>query len=301
MKKISIVIVNFNGLPDTLECLESVSQVSGSGFQKSVVIVDNGSNKKDAKELKKIKGVKLLESEVNTGFTGGNNLGIKHSLNEGADFILLLNNDTIVDREFIEKLIEASGKYSNAGIFTPKIYFAPGFEFHKERYSKQEKGRVIWSAGGVIDWDNVYGQNYGVDDTDIGQYEKNQETDFATGAAMFVRREVFDEVGLLDEKLFLYLEDLEFSQRAKTGGWKIMFIPDAKVWHKVSQSSAIGGELNDYFITRNRLLFGMRYAPMRSKIALFKESIRLLKHGRKWQRIGALDFYKGKFGQGSWK
>lgn len=301
MHQVFIVIVNFNGLKDTLECLKSVKKCVVRGAKCKIAVVDNGSKADDVRELKKLKGIKLIESKVNTGFTGGNNLGIKYALKEGADYILLLNNDTTVDKDFLEILLETADLYDNAGIFTPKIYFAPGFEFHKDKYSKQERGHVIWSAGGVIDWNNVYGQNYGVDDTDIGQYEKIQETHFATGAAMLVRKEVFEQIGFFDDKLFLYFEDVEFCQRAKAAGWKIMFVPDSKVWHKVSQSSGIGSDLNDYYITRNRLLFGTKFAPFRSKVALLRESVRLLKYGRKWQKIGALDFYKGKFGKGSWK
>lgn len=300
MIKIFIVIVNFNGWKDTIECLKSIKQLSAVSCQLTAVVVDNGSTDESIKQLKKQKDMTLLKNNTNTGFTGGNNLGIKYSLEQGADFVMLLNNDTIVKENLIQHLLDAT-KQENVGICTPKIYFYPEFEFHKNRYSQKEKGRVVWSAGGIVDWENVLASNRGVDDTDIGQYETPYASDFATGACMFVKAEVFEKVGLLDERYFLYLEDVEFSQRVKKAGYKIMFVPKAIVWHKVSQSSKIGGELNDYFITRNRLFFGMKHAPLRAKIALFRESIRLLNNGRNWQRKGALDFYLGKYGKGSWK
>lgn len=115
---------------------------------------------------------------------------------------------------------------------------------------------------------------------------------------MFIRREVLEEIGFFDERYFLYLEDADFSQRAKRKGWKILYWPRAILWHKVSQSSGIGSQLNDYYITRNRLLFGMTYAGVRAKLALLKESVKLMFVGRKWQRAGVADFYMGRFGHG---
>ena len=97
------------------------------------------------------------------------------------------------------------------------------------------------------------------------------------------------------------MEDSDLSERIKKAGFKVMYSPRGRLWHKVSQGSGIGSELNDYFITRNRMLFGMTYAKLRTKFALFRESIKLLLIGRKWQKIGIRDYYLGKFGKGSWK
>lgn len=302
MIKISIVVLNWNGRKDSLECLKSVGQLSTVSCQLKTVVVDNGSTDGSVQILKKkFPEVEFIETGNNLGFAGGNNVGIKKAVAGGADFVLILNNDTTIDKDFLVHLVKAADCHKDAGILSPMIYFAPGFEFHKDKYSKQEQGRVIWYAGGVIDWNNVLASNYGVDDTDIGQYEKEREVDFATGAAMFIRREVIEKVGMFNEKYFLYLEDADFSQRIRRAGWKIVFVPGAKVWHKVSQSSGIGSDLNDYYITRNRLLFGMKYAPWRTKTALVRESLKLLARGRKWQKQGVKDFYSGKFGKGSWE
>jgi len=118
---------------------------------------------------------------------------------------------------------------------------------------------------------------------------------------MFVNQRVFEKIGLFDERYFLYLEDLDFCQRAKLSGFKIIYAPQAKLWHKNAGSSTVGGSLHDYFFTRNRLLFGTKYGRLRAKLALVRESLRLLVSGRPWQKIGVKDFYLRRFGQGSWK
>lgn len=304
MLKISIVILNWNGYKDTLECLKSIRKLQIREFELELVVVDNASADKSIEKImgnKLNKDVKVIGNIENLGFAGGNNVGMKYAIEKGADFILVLNNDTTVKNNLIVELLDAAERHKDAGILTPLIYFYPGFEFHKERYTKTDAGHVIWAAGGMIDWDNVLASNFGVDDTDIGQYITEYERDFATGACMFIRREVIEQIGYFDEKYFLYLEDADYSVRAKRAGWKVIFVPEARIWHKVSQSSSIGGDLNDYFISRNRLLFGMRYVPLRAKFALFRESLRLLGSGREWQKRGVKDFFAARFGKGSWK
>jgi GT2 family glycosyltransferase len=222
---------------------------------------------------------------------------------------MLLNNDTEVEENLVEGLLKTFDEYPKAGAISPKIYFAKGYEFHKhslndpskEMYTKGELGHVIWYAGGTMDWNNVYGSNFGVDEVDNGQFEKVRETDFATGCCVMYTAKVLRNVGLLDEKYYLYLEDADVSERIKRNGHTVLYTPYAHLWHKVSQSSGIGSQLNDYFITRNRLLFGIKYAPTRAKIALLRESIRFLRKGRQWQVRGARDFYLLRFGRGSWK
>lgn len=299
--KVAVIIVNWNGKDDTVECLKSLRRVSIFNYELSIIVVDNGSTNDSVEVFNKITdpSFKLIKSDTNLGFAGGNNLGIKTALEDGADWVLLLNNDTLVDKGLIKELIKVTESYPNGGIFSPKIYFAPGFEF-KDQYPKYVSGKVIWYVGGKINWDNIYGTNMGVDDVDRGQYDEAKEIDFATGACMLVSKKVLQKIGLLNLDYFLYLEDVDFCHQAKLAGFKIYYIPPAYLWHKVSQSSAIGGELNDYFISRNRLIFGFKYASPRTKFALVRESLRLLITGRKWQRQGILDFYLHHWEKGSW-
>ena len=301
--KVFIVILNWNRPDDTIECLNSIKKLLDIGYQLSVVVVDNASNVASVKKIKShIKNIsyKLIVNKVNLGYTGGNNIGIKYAIDQGADFVMVLNNDTIVNKYLLTEFLKTSKRDPKAGILSPKIYFAPGFEFHKDRYSKENLGKVLWYAGGQIDWDNVYGKNRGVDEVDKGQYDKVEEIDFATGTCMFVSRSVLEKIGLFDKKYFMYYEDMDLSMRIKKAGFKVLYVPSANVWHKVAQSSGIGSNLNDYFITRNRLLFGMRYAKLRTRFALYRESLRFLLSGRVWQKKGVLDFYLGKYGKGSW-
>ncbi len=316
MKKIGIVILNWNGKEDTLACLKSMREFPISNFQFPIFVVDNGSTDGSATALRNFQfpisnfQFHLIENKKNLGFSEGNNVGIKAALKVGSDFVMLLNNDTVLEKNLIVQLITtAEGgvplrgktaiKPEEIGIISPKIYFAKGFEFHKDRYKKTEQGKVIWYVGGMVSWNNVLASHRGVDEVDNGQYDKVVETDFATGACMFIKREVFQKIGFLDKNYFLYWEDADFCQRAKRAGFKILYAPSAYLWHKVAQSSAIGSELNDYYITRNRLLFGSRFAPLRSRFALLRESVRLLFNGRPWQRRGVLDYYFGNFGKGS--
>lgn len=304
MSKIFIVILNWNKAKLTLECLGSVKKLKTSGNNIEIVIVDNDSKKAEKQKLKKsIKGdyIKLLENNKNLGFAAGNNSGIKYALKNKADYILILNNDALVDKNLLVEFLKKAKKHPKIGILSPKIYFAKGYEFHKDRYKNSEKGSVIWYAGGRIDWNNVYGINEGVDSVDSGQFDKEREVDFATGTCMFIRADSLKKAGYFDERYFMYYEDMDLSRRIKMAGYNILYVPKAKVKHKVAQSSSIGSELNDYFISRNRMLFGIQYAPIRTKAALFRESVRFLLKGRKWQKIGIKDYYLRKFGKGSWK
>ena len=141
----------------------------------------------------------------------------------------------------------------------------------------------------------------GIDDVDRGQYDKVKEVNFATGACLLVRSDIFFKIGFFDERFYLYFEDVEFCQRLLKANYKILYVPKSIIWHKVAQSSGVGSDLNDYFITRNRLLFGLTYAPIKTKLALIREAIGFLVGGRVWQKRGVVDFVKRSFGKGSWK
>lgn len=304
MKSVFISILNFNGNNNTLECVESLKKINISDLKLTILVVDNGSSE----ELKlksgssgKIK-IKVIKNEKNLGFSGGHNVGIKHALGQGADYVVILNNDTYVDENFIDELLKAAKRDNKIGILSPKIYFAPGFEFHKDKYSKKEQGKVFWYAGGGMDWANVIGHHRGVDEVDKGQFDKTVETELATGCCMLIKREVFDKVGMFDDKYFLYYEDADLCMRAKKNSFKIIFVPSSIIWHKNAGSGGGSGSvLQDYYIARNRLIFGFRYAPIRSKIALFRESLYLFFRGREWQKRGVLDFYFASLGKGSYK
>ena len=278
--KIATIIVSFGGNQNLQETLSSLKASSLDKLTHKAIVINN---KLD-----------------NIGFAGGNNKGIKEALDWGADAVMLLNDDTKLDKEAVLNLSQSLFSNESVGMVVPKIYFYPGFEYHKSRYQKKDLGNIIWYAGGSIDWNNVVGVHRGVDEIDIGQCDRQENVEFATGCCLMIRREVFERIGLLNEKYFLYLEDLDFNVRVKKAGFKIIYQPQAVIWHKNAQSSGVGSGLHDYFFTRNRLLFGFSHASVRTKLALFRESIRLIITGSKWQKQGVVDFYLHRFGQGSW-
>ena len=299
--KLFIIILNWNGKDYLLNCLKSVSQLITENCKLETVVIDNASTDGSDQMVKeKCPDITLLKNKKNLGFTGGNNMGIKYALKNGADYVMFLNSDTLVDKDLAVQLIEAAESDPEIGIVGPKIYFAPGREYHRDRYKTSEQGMVFWYTGGLIDWDNILLAHRGVDEVDRGQYDKQEETDFVSGCCMLVKRGVFEKINLLDDKYYLYLEDADFCKRAKLAGYKVIYSPTGRLWHINAGSSSVGGDLHDYFITRNRMLFGLKYAKIRTKIALLREGFKLLLTGRRWQKIGARDFLLRKFGKGSW-
>jgi hypothetical protein len=305
MTKVAIIILNWNKAGLTVETVNSVLNINHQNFSYQIFLIDNGSSDNSITVFQDKFGsnqkIKIIQNETNLGFVGGNNNTIKQILKLDFDQILLLNNDVVVDPDFLTNLVKNTSKYSLLG---PKIYFAPGFEYHHDRYSKKDRGKVIWFAGGQIDWKNVYGSHIGVDEVDQGQYDQiNNSVDYLTGCCLLINKKVIEKIGVLDEKFFMYLEDADFCQRAKKNDFKIAYIPDAKIWHINSGSSKTGGDLQNYFLTRNRLLFGFRYSKIKTKLALIKESLLQLFNPSisKWQKIAIRDFYLQKFGKGSWQ
>jgi len=301
MTKVFVTILNYNGNRDTRECLQSLEQLTVTNFELNVVVVDNASKEKFTEDKKYQNfNLKIIRSELNLGFSGGQNLGIKFALENGADYVVILNNDVIVDKNLIVELLKTF-KIENCGIVSPKIYFAKGREFHKDRYQQNELGKVIWYAGGQMDWQNVIASHRGVDEVDKRQYEKAEQTDFTSGCCEMIKREVLEKVGVFDEGYFLYYEDNDLCQRTKAQNFKIYYQPEAMLWHlNAGSAGGSGSSLQDYYITRNRLLFGFRYSSLRTKVALIRESLRNILSGRKWQKKGAIDFYLGRFGKGGY-
>lgn len=292
MPRVAIILVNWNGETDTIACLTSISKLLTSHFSLFTIVVDNGSTDDSVPAIrKKFPRVEVIEAGKNLGFTGGNNLGIKRALEAGADFVWLLNNDTVVDKHALAVLVDVFGD-KRVGVAGSKIYFTAGREYHKDRYAKKDLGRVLWYAGGVIDWNNMYASHRGVDEVDEGQYDITEETQFVTGCSMMIRREVFHKIGSLDEKFFAYLEDVDFCLRAKHAGYKLLYVPRSIVWHKNAGSSGVGSDTHQYYMTRNRLIVGFRYAPSRTKLALVREAVRFIIRGPAIRRKAVIDFLR---------
>lgn len=304
--KVSIIVLAVNSFDLIKNVLKDIAKLDTSDIETECVIVDNGSNDGLQEYVKDYKlpnmDFKYLRNSSNLGFAEGNNVGIKYALKNGADYCLLLNNDMILQEDLLTKLVNFIKKNPKVGLVSPKIYFAKGYEFHKDRYNDRDLGKVIWYAGGKIDWNNVYTSHIGVDEVDTGQYDKTIKTDIANGACLLIRKEVFEKIGLLDKELFLYWEDTDFCQRAIRSGFDVVYYPGTAVWHKVSSSAGGSGSTsNDYFLIRNRYYFANRYAGLRARFAVLRDTIKLAIVGREWQKKGAIDALLGKKGIGSWK
>lgn len=247
--KVAIIIVNYNGLSDTLECIESVNN---STISVDIIVVDNASCGDEIKKIgEKHKNVKIIASSKNLGFAGGNNIAIVYALLNNYEYIVLLNNDTIIDSHMVELLVGNTDK-NHVAVPVMRYY-----------YDKE----MIWYGGGKVN--KITGN--------VTHYLKNKkvkniapmECTFASGCCISIHRSIFEKIGLLDDRYFMYCEDTDFCIRLGINKINIRLIPDAILWHKVSKST--GGEtsaLSTYFLTRNRILCIKKYSNYFYKTAL---------------------------------
>lgn len=297
-QQIAVIIVNWNGLSDTLTCLESLRHVAvPKGIAMSVIVVDNGSTDGSPAIIRtRHPWVHVLETGRNLGFSGGNNAGIRHAIDSGADYVWLLNNDTVVDPHVLRFLTVFDNP--SVGAAGSKIYFAPGHEFHHDRYKPAQRGHVFWYAGGLIDWNNMYASHRGVDEVDHGQYDTTEDTEFITGCSMVLRSETIHAVGMLDDSYYLYLEDVDLNLRIQHAGYRTLYVPDSVVWHvNAGSSGKPGNPLHEYYFTRNRMLLGMKYAPIRTRFALLREAARFLVFGSGIRKRAIRDWILGNVGK----
>jgi len=294
--RVSIIILNWNGWRDTIECLESLYRITYANYD--VIVVDNGSQDDSVQKIKEyakgkirvdskffeynpnnkpIKVFEISENEAregkfnrslykkfdvdrrmiliknkdNYGFAGGNNIGIKFALSVlNPDYVLLLNNDTIVDPNFLSELVKVAESNEKIGIVGSKIYY----------YSNPD---ILWHAGGKMNMWLGKRSMRGYRKRDGPEYELSSNVDFVAGAALLITVKTILEIDLLDTTYFVYTEDIDWCYRATKGGYNVVYVPTAKVWHKVSISS--GGEMSPtslYYITRNTLLFMKKHAKV---------------------------------------
>lgn len=304
MNKVAIVVVDFNGHKDTLDFLDSAMALQIEDVNLKTIIIDNGSEKPLPQEIEKkysFLNVEVLQTGVNKGFAGGYNFGMKYAFSWGANYILIINNDTLIgDANLINKLTKVIEKDKEIGMVSPKIYFAKGYEFYKNRYKPKNKGNVIWYAGGFFDKNNALTVHRGIDEVNKGLYDGVEEIDFISGCCLLVRTSMLAQIGFFRENLFAYFEDVDLVLRAKQAGYKIYYCGKAYLYHKVSRTSGIGSPFSDYLLTRNRLYIGMMYLPFRTRFALLREAFRLFYVGRKEQKMAILDFLKGEVGPPPW-
>ncbi len=266
MPHVAVVLLSFNRRDDTVACLESLRRVRWP--QLTTFVVDNASTDGSLEVIRRdFPEVVLIPSEENLGFAEGNNVAMRAAMAAGTDYVLLLNNDTIADEGLVEALVEEARRRPDAGALCPMIYYV-------------DPPDRIWYAGARFDPRAVHnGRHTGYREQDTGQYQSVREIGRATGAAMFVPRGVLEEVGYLDGRLFIQVEDVEWSLRARAAGYRILFVPAAKVWHHVSMT--MGGERapdTAYYEMRNTLEVCARHATESAAARLRRETGTLLLH-----------------------
>ncbi|MFC1998989.1 glycosyltransferase family 2 protein [Chloroflexota bacterium] len=246
--KIAIIVLNWNGLDDTIQCLESLKKITYSNYE--IVVVDNGSAGDDADILKGKYGesVRIIRKSKNYGFTGGNNIAIRWLVkNSYADYFLLLNNDTTVDSEFITEMVKACEVNPEIGIGGPKTYY----------FDDPLRFQLVW-----FKVDMRFGKAYlvGAREFDRGQYENITYVDYIAGSCFLIKRNVIEEIGLLDDSYFAYWEETDYCIRARRARYKIVYVPKAKIWHKVSQTVGLLSPFVQYYNTKNRFRFMKKHA-----------------------------------------
>ncbi|MDN3507044.1 MAG: glycosyltransferase family 2 protein [Simkaniaceae bacterium] len=250
MSKVGVIVLNWNGREDTSQCLLSLQELTSPV---EVYLVDNGSTDGSLELFKKdFPHFRLIENGFNLGYAGGNNVGIELALKEGCEFIFILNNDTVVDVGIIEAFLE-SFKRESVGILGARIY-------RMDDPKRLDHIGGLWN-GRKMDFDYV---GYKAKDEDIPG-----ELDYVCGAAIMVRREVFEKVGLFDPRFFLFWEEADFCMRARKAGFLVEHCRSAKVWHKISASFTGGKPHAAYFLWRNRLLWIERNFSGRKKFIYF--------------------------------
>lgn len=238
--KTSIITINYNGLADTCALIETIP----FNEDMEVIVVDNASDHQEADTIaERFPQVKVIRSDRNVGFAGGNNLGIQAA--QGT-YLFLVNNDTVFKDFNISALIDRLESSSDIGIVCPKIRFA------------WDKNPIQFAGYTTLSMVTMRNRAIGYGEDDHGQYETAHPTPYAHGAAMLIKREAVDKVGLMPECYFLYYEEIDWSMMFTRAGYQIWYEPKCTIYHKESQAAGQDSPLRTYYITRNRLLFVRR-------------------------------------------
>jgi GT2 family glycosyltransferase len=266
---IAVIIINWNGYTLTHACLMSMRQVAYPNFK--VILVDNGSEDGSGKKLEKeFPEIASIESKTNLGFTGGNNLGIQKALEKSFDYVMLLNNDTIVEPDFLGPLVDFLEKNSSYGAVQPKIMF------------ERERNKIWNAGGGYFKWLGM-SWSIGIGKEDMGQYQTSKDTAWITGCTMLIRSKVIREIGMFDPRFFAYYEDVDWSLRMKKHGYGLRYLPESKIYHVAGGSSKKPEKTKEgtvppiihYYRTRNHLFLIRNNAnPVSFVLSLLYQTIK---------------------------
>ncbi len=291
---LSVVTVNYNGFGDTCRLVESLRGRLPAGSE--IIVVDNGSRRDEAALLAaRYPEITALRSEANLGFAGGNNLGIRRSRGR---YVLLLNNDALVEDDSLKYLVERLENDPRLGAVSPKIVYAA------------EPGRIQFAGYTPLGRITLRNRTYGYGEPDDGRFDVPGITAYIHGAAVMFRREAFDTAGPMPECYFLYYEELDWSERMRERGYAFGYEPRCRVLHAESRSTGADSPLKTYYLVRNRLLFarrnrrgGERWLSLlyQTAVAVPKTALSYALRGR-WDSVraalrGVMDFYRGRTGK----
>jgi GT2 family glycosyltransferase len=249
--RVSIVVLNWNSFQVTLDCLLSLRKADYRNFE--VVLVDNGSTDSSSEQLvESIPEIRLIKNGTNLGFAAGCNVGMRDALGRGADYVLLLNNDTVVAPDFLTQLVQVAESDPTIGVLNPKIYFF------------DPPDRLNYAGGAHKRW-RLYPITIGYRQKDRGQFDQMREMSFLSGCAMLIKAEVLRQVGVFEEVYFHFYEDVEWSLRATKAGFKGMYVPKAVIWHKehfVTSKNQRNGFI-EYYLARSNVIYVRKHLPFR--------------------------------------
>lgn len=284
--RVSIIILNWNSYEVTLDCLLSLRKIDYSNFE--VVLVDNGSiDESPEKLLANAPEIRLIRNATNLGFAGGCNVGMRDALRRGTDYLLLLNNDTIVGPDFLSQLVRVAESDEKIGAVSPKILFF------------DRPDRLNYAGGEHRPW-RLFPKVFGLRQLDDGRYDKLREVSFLTGCAFLIKAEVVRKIGVLEEIYFHFYEDIEWSLRVLKAGFKTFYVPAAKIWHKehyVTDKNQGNGFI-EFNLARANMIFARKHVPLRLwpfKMPFFVAWMiyrtLVFSSRRDWQK--AISLYKG--------
>lgn len=249
---VCIIILNWNGYEITRECLHSLKEIDYPAFK--IVMIDNGSNDGSVAKLKTEfddRFMDIISLEKNTGFTGGNNIGIKHAKDKyDPDYFLMLNNDTVVKKDFLTKMVNSFKEDEKCYAAVPKIFYF-------------EPSDKLWFAGGKISRLTGIVTHFGLDSNAEDRYNIGGQTYFMNGCCALISKESITEVGILDDRFFANSEDADYSLRVLNSGHTIQYVPTAVIFHKVSHAfkSNFGKWLAFYLAARNIVQLQKKHLP----------------------------------------
>lgn len=263
-KTLAILTVNYEQVGPTVDFLRSLENQTNMDY---VVFLSDLSRK--PADFTHGTRLEVIRGE-NKGYAYGINLALHSARRQNFDAFAVMNNDTVTSPNFVEASLHSLSRHP-AHLIGGKIYYASGHEFHKDLYHKQDLGRVLWYAGGKIDWNNVHVKHRGVDEVDHGQYDTVQPTDFVSGCLMLFDNTVVNKIGFWDENYFLYYEDADYCVRAGKNGIGLLYDPSVVIWHlNAASTGGSGSLLHQNFQNANRIRFGLKYAPLKTKLHLLK-------------------------------